>query len=219
MTLPFTPADFNVTLRRYNEMVWPAQWFLLALALLALLRAVRGTSRPNRWTATTLALLWLWMAGAYHVAFFSSISRAGYLFGALFLAQGGLFAWLAWRPAGLAVRPTWDTAGAAGWAMVLYALAVYPALSFLLGHRYPASPTFGLPCPTTIFTMGILTWAGRAAPWPVLIVPVTWSVIATSAALQLGMREDLGLPAAALLMIALRLARRTAGEGLSMRTA
>jgi hypothetical protein len=219
MTLPFTQADFIDTIRRYNEMVWPAQWLLLGLALLAALRAVRATPRTNRGTATALALLWSWMAGAYHLAFFSSLSHAGYLFGALFLLQGGLFAWLAWRPGGLAARPTWNTAGAAGWAMVLYALAVYPVLSYLFGHRYPANPTFGLPCPTTIFTMGILTWAGHAAPWPVLVVPVAWSVIGTSAALQLGMREDLGLPAAAVLMIALRLARRTAGEGLAMRPA
>jgi hypothetical protein len=219
MTLPFTPADFSDTLRRYNEMVWPAQWFLLALALLAVLRAVRGTPRMKRGAAATLSLLWLWMAGAYHFAFFSSLSRAGYLFGALFLLQGGLFAWLAWRPAGLAARPTWDTAGAAGWAMVLYALAVYPALSYLIGHRYPASPTFGLPCPTTIFTLGILTWAGRAAPWPALVVPMAWSVVGTSAALQLGMREDLGLPTAAVLTIALRMARRTTDEGLAIRAA
>ena len=77
--------------------------------------------------------------------------------------------------------------------MILYALIVYPFLGYFLGHRYPYSPTFGLPCPTTIFTFGILLTANRKVPVLVLIIPVIWSVIGFFAAISFGILEDTGL--------------------------
>jgi hypothetical protein len=59
-----------------------------------------------------------------------------------------------------------------GAALVAFALIVYPVLSRLLGHEYPAVPTFGLPCPTTIFTVGVLLFAKAALPRSVLVVPL-----------------------------------------------
>jgi len=38
---------------------------------------------------------------------------------------------------------------------VTIALAVDPAWSVLAGHRFPGFPTFGLPCPTALFTTGM----------------------------------------------------------------
>jgi hypothetical protein len=88
---------------------------------------------------------------------------------------------------------------------------VYPAISYALGHRYPAAPTFGLPCPTTIFTLGLLVWAGTALPRRVLIVPLLWALVGTSAALSLGMVEDFGLLVSAIaVMIWVALGRRAA---------
>ena len=80
----------------------------------------------------------------------------------------------------------------------MFALAGYPLLGLLVGHRYPAFPTFGLPCPTTILTIGLLVLAGPRAPRVLWIVPLLWSAVGASAALSLGMHEDLSLPAAGL---------------------
>ena len=88
--------------------------------------------------------------------------------------------------------------GILGGLMIVFALVVYPSLGWMLGHRYPASPTFGLPCPTTLFTFGMLLWARPPLPRRVLVIPVLWSLVATSAAVQLGMMEDLSLPLAAI---------------------
>jgi hypothetical protein len=87
--------------------------------------------------------------------------------------------------------------------LILYALILYPIVGSLLGHVYPSSPTFGLPCPTTIFTFGMLLWV-RKPPLIVLIIPVLWSIVGFSAALQLGIKEDIGLPMAAALVIILQ---------------
>jgi hypothetical protein len=79
----------------------------------------------------------------------------------------------------------------------------YPLLGYAAGHRYPATPTFGLPCPTTIFTLGLLLWADRPMPRWLLAVPIAWSALGASAALQLGVPEDLGLVAAGVTSLAL----------------
>jgi hypothetical protein len=86
-----------------------------------------------------------------------------------------------------------DIYGITGWLFILYALIGYPFLGYYLGHIYPKSPTFGLPCPTTIFTFGVLLWTKARIPKTVLVIPFLWSVIGFSAALTMGIREDIGL--------------------------
>jgi hypothetical protein len=57
------------------------------------------------------------------------------------------------------------------------------------------------PCPTTIFTIGILLLArGNWVLW-LSIIPVLWSLVGLAAAVQLGIPEDLGLPVAGLLLV------------------
>ena len=65
-------------------------------------------------------------------------------------------------------------------------------LGYFLGHRYPAAPSFGLPCPTTIFTLGLLLWKRDKMPAWLFLIPLLWSAIGFSAALVLGMKEDVG---------------------------
>jgi hypothetical protein len=88
--------------------------------------------------------------------------------------------------------------------MLAYAFAVYPLLNVVFGHIYPAMPTFGAPCPTTVATLGLLTWASPRPPWWVWAVPVAWALVGTSAALTLGITEDFGLLAAAVLALGVR---------------
>jgi hypothetical protein len=86
---------------------------------------------------------------------------------------------------------------------------VYPVLGQLGDHPYPRSPSFGMPCPTTIFTLGLLLLTRGRVPWWLIVIPAVWAAIGTSAAITLGIREDLGLAAAALaLMVVLSLRGR-----------
>jgi hypothetical protein len=66
-------------------------------------------------------------------------------------------------------------------------------LGHLFGHIYPKSPTFGLPCPTTIFTFGLLLWTDKKIPKYVLVIPFLWSIVGFSAAVNLKVYEDFGL--------------------------
>jgi hypothetical protein len=150
----------------------------------------------------------------YHLGFFRSINPAATTFAVMFLAEAALFGWATTRRGAMRFRARRNLATAAGAALMLYALVLYPALGHALGHRYPTAPTFGLPCPTTIFTLGLLLWAEPPARWTLVIVPVAWAALGTVAAARLGMLEDYGLPVAAIVaIVVLVVARREAAAG------
>jgi hypothetical protein len=66
-------------------------------------------------------------------------------------------------------------------------------LGYFLGHVYPHSPTFGAPCPTVIFTFGLLLWTDKKLPKYLLGIPLLWSLLGISAAVQWGVLEDVML--------------------------
>ena len=200
MTLPFTAAQFFDVFAEYNRAVWPMQVVLLLLAVAALVTALRPDQRSGRVGAGILSILWLWMAIAYHLAFFARINPVAVLFAALFAIQAALLARAA-LTGKLSFRLTRDRRSLLAGSLVAYALVAYPALNLLVGHRYPATPTFGLPCPTTIFTLGLLLTA-RPCPLGLLLIPAAWSLLGFSAAWQLGVVADYGLLVAGLVTIA-----------------
>ena len=202
MELPFTQDEFFAVFAAYNRSVWPAQIGLVVLGLVILAAAYRGRDRFASLVAAGLSGLWMWMAIVYHWTFFRVINPVATVFGALFLLQSVLFIvdFVFQReraPASLSARTS-------GIAMVGYALLIYPALGWLLGQRYPEFPTFGLPCPTTIATFGVLAFRRTRSPWWLLIIPTAWGLVGTAAAFSLGVYEDLVLLAAVLSFWALR---------------
>lgn len=154
-----------------------------------------------------MALLWLWMGAVYHLTFFATINKAARAFGALFILQALLFFTHGVLKSSIAFRIQAGLYGFCAAALFAYSLIIYPVLGHLLSHEYPAAPTFGLPCPTTIFTFGMLLCAEGRVPIHVMLIPLGWSVIGTTAAMDLGMTEDLGLSAAGVIgatLIAMR---------------
>lgn len=202
MQLPFGPDEFLDVFRWYNESVWPAQWALVALGVGAVVAAASPIRRLQAVPLYALSALWLWAGVVYHLRFFRSINSVAILFGLLFMVQAAVLAWAAWSERGERPRTPRPAAARAGAVLMTYALVIYPALGWLLGHRYPSAPTFGVPCPTTIFTLGLLLAVRSPISGALIVIPTIWSLVGTSAALQLGMIEDFGLPVAALVAIA-----------------
>lgn len=215
MRLPFTTEQFLDVFVRYNDAVWPAPAVLMVLAIGAITYSVREWPQDGRRVSAILAVLWLWMAIVYHIAFFASLTRAAVLFALAFVVQSGLFAWLAMRPHTLGYRPRANAAGVIGAVLIAYALIGYPVVGYLVGHRYPAAPTFGVPCPTTIFTFGLLLWSTGPFARRLAMVPALWAIVGSSAAANLGMTEDLGLLVAALCAVPLIFAPRRSAPYLS----
>jgi hypothetical protein len=86
-----------------------------------------------------------------------------------------------------------------GLAFTLFAMVLYPLLGWLAGHGWPRSPVFGVtPCPTAIFTWGLLLLVHGRTPLRLTVIPLIWSLIGGSAAWLLKVPEDASLPVAAL---------------------
>ncbi|HLA10951.1 MAG TPA: DUF6064 family protein [Pyrinomonadaceae bacterium] len=197
--IPFTIDQFLGVFERYNVAVWPAQLFLYALAILALCLALQRKADLSRVVSIILSVFWLWMGLVYHLWFFRVINRAALIFAAFFVLQGVLFFTAGVWKNNLGFRFRLDLFGITGSAFLIYALVIYPALGYWIGHRYPSAPTFGLPCPTTIFTFGMLLWTNRRVPLYIVAIPLAWSFIGVWAAISLGMSEDYGLLVAGLI--------------------
>ena len=212
MQPPFTTDQFLGVFRSYNDGIFPMQLVLVALAIAAVLIAAGSrkemSAAAGRVVSAILAVLWLWMGVAYHIVFFRQINPLAIGFGLLFIVEGAALLWIGGVRGHLTFRPAFDWRSLTGWGLIIFSLIVYPLLAYAFGQRYPAMPTFGLPCPTTIFTIGLLFWSPPARARIPAIIPIVWSALGLSAATTLGIREDFGLVAAGLLGLMLWLPRR-----------
>lgn len=203
MELPFTPDQFFAVFAEYNRTfsLVVVAWWLATVAVLALV-----WRRPTRWSPLVslfLGALWLWNAAAYHAFLFTRINPAAWIFSVLFAIQAALF-----LRDGLRRRPVYlSSIGAMqgiGVALIVYSLA-YPFLT-MVGHDYPATPTFGLPCPTVILTIGLLLTVGEGVPLSLAPIPIVWGFIGGSAAVLLRVQTDYVLLAAGVLLLIMAVA-------------
>lgn len=196
--LPFTIDQFFQLFEVYNRTIWPVHVVAYGLAGFVLWAILTGRAWSWRAAAVVLSLMWLWNGLAYHLAFFTLINPAAYGFAVLFVAQGLLFFASALSDQGpsIVVGKNWRSALAL--AAIAYALIIYSVLGHLAGHGWPRAPVFGVaPCPTTIFTFGILMLAGPAIPRQLFVLTILWAFVGSTAAVLLGVPEDFGLLASA----------------------
>jgi hypothetical protein len=210
MQLPFTKEQFFDLFAAYNEALWPALgalWFAsIAVGVLML------TSRrpPDRWISALLTMHWGWSALAYHATFFTTINPAAWTFAVLFLLQAAFFLWwgvVQGRLSFARCRNAWTPVA---WTLVTYSLA-YPGINAVQHLTLSRIPAFGVPCPTTIFTAGLLMLAAPRS-WQLSVVPVIWSLIGGSAAFFWDVPADYALPVAGI-ALAIFSTRRSSASG------
>lgn len=194
MNLPFTIEQFLDVFAAYNAAIWPAQIVAYVLGLVGL--AAVWSRRPiaSRLILSILALMWAGNGIGYHLLYFTPINPAAKLFAALFVLQAILFVISAIAAKTLQFYIGRDSRSIAGLVVIAYAMLIYPILGILAGHGLMAGPVFGVaPCPTTIFTIGMLMLAhGRQIVW-LSFIPLLWSLVGLAAAWQLTILEDFGL--------------------------
>ncbi|MBI3995850.1 MAG: hypothetical protein HY349_07730 [Nitrospirae bacterium] len=198
MKLPFSHSEFLDVFGAYNAALWPAGAVLWIVTALLFFKWMWARQADSRAVAVLLAIHWGWSGLAYQWVFFRSINPAAGLFAGLFIVQAVFFAWLALAPERVQFTLARSLRGSLAVALVAYALA-YPFVGLAFGLRYPRMPTFGVPCPTTILTAGLLL-VTSGAPRVINIIPIAWSVIGGSAAFILGIRADLALIVAGALL-------------------
>lgn len=211
--MPFTTEQFLNVFYDYNNAIWPAQVIAYLLGALILALSLRRTIIGDKIINITLGIFWIWMGAVYHLLFFSTINKLAFLFALLFIIQGLSFLFLGFTSKNLRYQIRNNNFGLTGFFLVAYAMIIYPIFGYFLGHSYPHIPVFGVaPCPTTIFTFGVLLWTQRKISGWLVVIPTIWSVIGLTAAIKLGMVEDFGLIVAAVISITLLGYRAYIGE-------
>lgn len=194
MRLPFTKEQFFDLFAAYNARVWPVLIALWIASVVVSVLLVSSRRPPNRSISALLAAHWAWSALAYHAAFFTRINSAAWMFATLFLVQAALFVRVGIVQRRLSFAPWRNKWAPVAWLFVAYSL-VYPAINAVQHLSVSRIPAFGVPCPTTIFTIGLLMLAAPRS-WLLSTIPVIWSFVAGSAAILLGVRADYALPIA-----------------------
>jgi hypothetical protein len=186
---------------QYNQAIWPTQVLAYILGVGAVLLVVNEVPHADRLISAILALFWLWIGLVFQLLYFRQINGApAVFFGALMIFQAILFTVVGVVQHRLHFVASLDPSRLVGALFIFYALYLYPVLGSLAGHGYPLSPLFGVaPCPTTIFTFGLLLWTEPKIPRYLLIIPFVWSGFSIDATLSLGIVEDFGLPIAGLI--------------------
>lgn len=189
--LPFTREQFFAIFVAYNADVWPAQVvaYLMGVGSIALL--VRPSRTASRVIAGGLAASWLWTGIVYHGMHFSAINRAAYAFAVMFVLQGLLLLYVGVAKAQFRFDASAGSAPMLGWALIAYAVVIYPLVGHWSGHRLGELPMFGItPCPVTLFTFGLVFLATAPISRGLLVVPIVWSLIGGSAAFLLAVPQD-----------------------------
>jgi Family of unknown function (DUF6064) len=200
MSVPFTVNEFLGVFQTYNLAVWPMQIIAYLVGGAAIFLTMKKSRHADRIVAFIVSVMWLWNGCIYHLTYFSSINKAAYLFGSLFVLQALIFFWKGVIRGEFVFAVTTSVYSFAGGILLFYSLVVYPILGHMAGHGWPQSPAFGLaPCPTTIFTFGLLLLCRTRMPIYVLIIPLIWSLIGLRAAVSFGIHEDFGLITASLI--------------------
>lgn len=209
--MPFTQAEFLSVFEQLNRAILPLQLFAYAGAALAVVLVVFRTDRLSDLVAGgVLAAFWAFTGTVYFLGFFRDSSGIAVPAGVLFLLQAGLLA-AATARGRLRLVPSAGARSWLAWALVVYAALGYPIVGTLAGHWFPRAPVLGVtPCPTVIFTWGFLLLVEGKPPRALLPIPLLWSLVGASAAVAIGVPEDLGLPIAALLALAALLGPRHA---------
>lgn len=216
MRLPFTRPEFLGVFAAYNRAVWPAA-LLLWIAAAAIAIALLSRRPPaGRTVAAFLALMWLWTGVVYHAIFFRRVNVLAPSFAFFFVLEAGLLAGIGAfgrkaRVEGrgprrlpepgfrLALRTRWRAAAGAAF---LAAALLYPFAALAAGERWPRTPGFGVPCPTVLFTVGVLLRSELPFRELVEAIPLLWCVVGGSAAVLLAMPVDFSLWAAGVALVA-----------------
>lgn len=209
--LPFNSEQLLNWLAAYNQALWPAHVLAYALALAAMALAVlasRGRPWAGRAAVAVLAALWLATGLVYHLHGFSRLTPTAYVLAGLFVLQGLMLLYDGVLRANLVLAPVRDGFMVTGAIFLLWSLAGHPWLAAHLGHPWPATGLVGLaPGPTMAFTCGLLLWSRGRLPKRLLAVPVLWSFLGFMLALDMGLREEVGLLLVGLVSASLLLPR------------
>jgi hypothetical protein len=207
MSPSFTLEQFLEMMARYNHAFWPMQVIAYILGITAIVCAIRSGRTASKIITGIVALMWTWVGVAFGFFYMRELSPQATIYTIIFVLQGIVFITAGISGRSLRFRFIPDVYGLIGGAIILYAMIGYPVIATLLGRGYPEWLPFGMvPCPTTVFTLGLLLWSEGRLPKYVLAIPFLYS-LTVYVPISSGLVEDVGLLAAGLVTVVLIVVR------------
>ena len=197
MKLPFTTEQFFDVIVKYNSTLYPFQLIIVLLGIVCLFLLHSDFRAKDKIIGSYLGVLWIWIGVAYHLAFFTAINKAAFLFGGICILQG-LFILFSTLKHRLIFTFTLQAKDYLGYFFILYGLIIYPIASYFVEGSFERTIVMGLPCPSTIFSFGFFILASNKFPHYLLIIPTLWAVVGLSAAINIGVLQDLMIVVAAI---------------------
>jgi hypothetical protein len=201
--MPFTTEQFFEVFRTYNKSIYPGQLIILLIGIYSVFILYKKKDYVINTIGALLIMLWLWIGIIYHILFFTVINKAAYIFGGLFILQAILFFFEFRIKKRIVINPENLFRIIIGYFFIIFGLIIYPLIGLLEGKNIEYIISFGLPCPSVIFTCGILILAGKSIPKYLLIIPTLWAFIGFFAVLKFGVYQDILLPVSAVTGIVL----------------
>jgi hypothetical protein len=198
--LSFSLEEFLLVLESYNLDIWPLQIIAYVLILLVLFISLKPTKYSAKIVLVVLSFFWLFTGIVFCFIYWAPSHIFGYIFGIFCTVQGLLFLYSITR-SDITISSPNKTYTFIGILFVLYAIIGYQVFGYYLGHIYPKFFAVGLvPCPTTIFTLGIFLIINKKVPIKYFIIPLMISLGGFLAAYN-GIYEDMGLIIAGILSL------------------
>jgi hypothetical protein len=193
--LLFSPRTYYRLFELYNESLWPAQIAALVAAALIVLLLRQSSETAGRAIPAILALLWAWVAWAFHAERYATINWAAAYFAIAFVAQAALLLLAALKRDALGF-----TANPLTLSLFAFAVIGLPLVSAALRDWHQAE-VFGLaPDPTAVATLAVLAAAQRP-PWLLFVIPLLWCAVTGLTLTAMEAPDALVTPAAALLAL------------------
>lgn len=208
MKIPFTTEQFFEVIEKYNLGVFPVQLIVVLLSIISIILLHSKKESKNKVIGGFLGILWLWIGIAYHLAFFTAINKAAYVFGGLFVVQGIFFLIETFSRKKLEFEFNGKLLDYIAYFFIIFGIIFYPILIFLLENSLETTITLGLPCPSTILTFGFLMLTSSKLSKYLLIIPALWTIVGTSAAINFGVYPDYLMPVSALIAIIFLIVRK-----------
>jgi len=191
---------FFQQMAEYNNAIWPVQIITYILAVFFIINSIKKWKISNEINTIILSMLWIWNGAITEILFFSGFQKQYYFWGSLWILQGILFLVFGIFKDKFNYKLQKNWYSYIGILFILYALIIYPLIGFLLGHGYPKGPIFGVaPCPVCVFTFGALLLVNKKINISVLFFPLLWAILSLYPIIMMGIIEDVGEIAAAII--------------------
>ena len=204
---PMTSEEFWKLIHEYDASIFPMQFiFSIVAVVLVVFMAKKPSAKLNKWINLFLVSCYLWIGVVFFLVHNRDLSaRMHYFQPILMFIIAFLFA------LDIFVKRTnfkFSNNRGHNWIMLFfmaYSIIGYPLIGWLLGHPYSVKitgdfstwvPILGVyPCPTTIFSLSLLSLALPQGDKKVMIPLLVWSLFSIMGPplRMYGVYEDIGL--------------------------